>query len=864
MTLLPLLYPVDDPVLRREKRDRLEVLTALINAPGIESFYREDVITVPPDHPAYAWECVVPGCEAQRTLNREMCAAHLRQWGKVRADGGMSWHQFARTATPTPRRPPENAEPAPCRICLTRPSFNHRRRLCHAHVTRWYNAENAERGLDFEYWLTGEGPLPGYGECAVPSCTGLACDPLGLCTWHRRRYRSVGTPGQASLPSWWFALYEAKGRPVPVRIESREAFDAWCSTVTCTAGPGQVDLRGLPLLVQAEIRWGMIAHARRAERTRWLLHWIQETANLARRLGVGSIYDEDMPCTAHRVHQVVRDVRQELQLVYLTTADTRESGFLHTEHFGVRFKHRDCAFDLTRVSQRWLRDLLWDEMAEILQSASPPRTGSPLDQRRRACVELSAFLEATCADGGHDPRQLTGDHMLRFVADQRRRARDRLPALGLRADSDTPSVLSEPTRQNIFNNARRILRKAMDSGVAEQIGLGREFITALPHGGGVEIKKRRPFPDDVARALADKHNLQLLAEVHDPNDNGLREMWETLVATGRRATEVLDLRLECLGRYGGVPMLWHDQTKVGHLDAAIRIPEAVYDHLQERQRKTLARFEDRFGEPATPDQRQLLALFPSRVKNPRGHRAISYTWFHTRFSSWVGGLDVGRPVPHQARHTLATNLLRHGAGLHHIKKYLGQVSIRMAEHYAEVASSELDDILQQVWVAGPGAAQPGTLLAAPTTGMEPAALQAMAIDLSRHSTPAEGGFCTYQPVVRGEDCPWKLNCEGCDKFVLSGADLLYWRRKQEQWRSIAERAPDDTTADYLHQVFEPTARAIDGLEKALAGLGLLDQALALDYRRPQDYFHRLWTTAFRTTDLAQADQDEPPGTEENA
>ena len=70
-------------------------------------------------------------------------------------------------------------------------------------------------------------------------------------------------------------------------------------------------------------------------------------------------------------------------------------------------------------------------------------------------------------------------------------------------------------------------------------------------------------------------------------------------------------------------------------------------------------------------------------------------------------------------------------------------------------------------------------------------------------------------------------------FVLSGADLLYWRRKQEQWRSIAERAPDEATANYLHDVFEPTARAIAGLEGALAGLGLLDEALSLGLRRPR-------------------------------
>jgi len=80
--------------------------------------------------------------------------------------------------------------------------------------------------------------------------------------------------------------------------------------------------------------------------------------------------------------------------------------------------------------------------------------------------------------------------------------------------------------------------------------------------------------------------------------------------------------------------------------------------------------------------------------------------------------------------------------------------------------------------------------------------------------------------------------------------LLYWRRKREQWASIAERASDDATADYLHQVFAPTAQAIDGLEKALAGLGLLDQALALDLRRPQDYYHRLWSLSFRAADLA--------------
>lgn len=173
----------------------------------------------------------------------------------------------------------------------------------------------------------------------------------------------------------------------------------------------------------------------------------------------------------------------------------------------------------------------------------------------------------------------------------------------------------------------------------------------------------------------------------------------------------------------------------------------------------------------------------------------------------------------------------------------------MAEHYAHVSDKSLESVLSTVWVSGPGAREPGTLLSSQERPLTVQEATVLALDLTRHSTPTEGGICTFQPVVDGSACPWKLNCHGCDHFVLSGADLLYWRRKQEQWRSLAERAPDPATADYLHEVFDPTARAIAGLERALSGLGLLEQALNLDLRRPQDYFGRVWSTAFSAAEL---------------
>jgi integrase len=449
--------------------------------------------------------------------------------------------------------------------------------------------------------------------------------------------------------------------------------------------------------------------------------------------------------------------------------------------------------------------------------------------------------------------------MHQFVADQRQRERDGLASLAARGRPGKPSIVTANTRQAVFHRTRRLLRGALESGEAGRLGLDRGFITAMPAPGKTIRRSRPPFPDSVARALADEANLQKLARDYDPSDRGLRDAWEAIIVTGRRCGEILKLRLDCLGRYGGLPMLWHDQTKVGNYDQALRIPERVYEMLEARQRKTLALFHARNNRPPTAEERAGMAPFPTNLRNRDCRQPLSYKWFHQGFKRWIDDLDIGRWVPHQARHSLATSLLRAGASLTHIRRYLGQVSEQMAEHYVHLAQSDPEDVLQQVWVAGPGTASPGELLTGAAAPLTREQAQALAIGLSRRSTPAEGGFCTFQPVVDGGACPWNLDCHNCDKFVLSGADLLYWRRKREQWRLLAEGAPDDATADYLHRYFEPTARAIDGLEKALAGLGLLDHALALDLRKPQDYFHRVWSTAFRATDLARHGDGEHSG-----
>lgn len=831
----------------RVGRDRLELLTALIGGPRFDPMLRPDVIVVPRDHAVFGWGCRVTGCRRHRSDNRDLCSSHVDALKKV-TDAGGSRAEFLRAARPL--EVSTFAEESPCRICLRRPSNNTRLRLCHRHNQGWLSAQRDDPEVGFEAWLAVQHVLPGFGDCAVPVCDELAVSARGLCTGHHNRYR----------------LWSGDGRPgATPRMDVNDAtvLEAWCRTAHPIPRPGRLTLSGVAPLVAAEIKWGMFMHGQQPHYSNWPVRWLQGLANRCREERVTSLMGlEPKNCPPYD-RMIVTETRSQLRLVYYSPADTKDAGFIEFDHFGGRLRSRRSFYDLSMVSQRWLRDLLWDNLAEQLRAPNPPRSDTPYDASRRAIAELSAYLDVEAPAGGHDPTLLNAEHMHAFVADQRHRARNGLKSLGCCGRDGTPTVMSETTRSINANHVRRVLRQALDRGETDRIGLAREFVVAAPTGGVQTNRTRRPFPDDVAQALADEANLAVLADEHDPHNGGIRLIWEAIIYTGRRCGEIIGLKLNCVERYSGLPVLWHDQTKVGNYDEAIRIPEILYTKILDRRQLTIQRFEYRHGRAPTEDERVRMALFPSLVRNPDCIRPASYAWFHTHFRAWVDGLDLGRWVAHQARHTLATKLLANGAALHHIRRYLGHVSPKMTEHYAKIAVSALDDVLNRVWVAGPGAPEPGRMLSGDLTGLTCEQAEALAIDLSRRSTPTEGGFCTFQPVVAGGSCPFNLNCETCDKFVMSGADLLYWRRKREQWTALAERAPDDATADYLHQVFAPTARAIDGLEKALAALGLLDDALALDLRRPQDYFHRVWNTAFRATHLTGVHDDHPELEQEN-
>jgi len=840
---------VPDWAARRAVPDRLEMLTALIAAPSFDPLFRAEVIQVPAGHPVFRWSCAVPQCRRGRGDWREFCAAHEHQWTAAR-ESGTGLPAFLAAARPQP--PSRFHEGVPCRICPGLPAAG-RLGLCGRHRARWNTRRR--RLTDFAAWCASQAALPGYGSCQVVSCPDLAGSPLRLCVFHDRRYDAAGRPGTARLPGRWVLLQG----PVGASFGDKAVWREWCRRAfpQCRNN-GRVSLLGARPLLRAEIQWLLYRRTQQPDGRQWTLMQVQSLVSQCRGRDLNSLTEADLGTFPELAARAGKGMLTELRLIYCTREDTRRAGFLETDHFGVRFGGRGSHFSLAEVTQPWLRDLLWDWMAARLTAAAPPRSPVPLVVARRGCVELSAFLRTGARAGGDDPVLLSGQDAIAFIADQRDRARCGLPELGIHRRDGRKTTARPGTAATIFDGARAVLRAGLESGACESVGLDRAFITAIPHGG-LASGRRRPFPDEAARALAAEVNLAALA-ARDEDDRGLRDIWETLVTTGRRSSEVRNLRLECLGRYNGLAMLWHDQTKVGRYDQAIRIPEPLHERLARRQAATCGKFEHLHGRPPAPAERHAIALFPRKSANLTFTCAVSSAWFTRHFRAWADGLGIGACVPHQARHSLATALLRNGATLSHVKRYLGQVSERMAEHYVHLASTDpaLEDALNAIWVTGPGAPGPGTLISAGPGGMTPGQAQALMIDLTRASTPAEGGFCTFQPVVRGGACPWNLNCHGCGKFVMSGADLLYWRRKQEQWATLAERAPDDATASYLHDAFAPTARAIDGLEQALRAAGLHDAALQLDLRRPQDYFTRVWSVAFRADGLTRPPHDTAP------
>jgi integrase len=186
-------------------------------------------------------------------------------------------------------------------------------------------------------------------------------------------------------------------------------------------------------------------------------------------------------------------------------------------------------------------------------------------------------------------------------------------------------------------------------------------------------------PHRLARPLTAQQDKLLQHEFVERNDLG-GNAFLLIRHTGMRIGECVDLSFDCLRSTG--PHQWAIQVPLGKLKTERMVP---VDSLVVTVIQRLRFF--RFLDPHSPDGR-LLARRSTRNAFIRQLRNYLHQVCHSL------GLST-RIVPHQLRHTYATEMLRAGVSFPALMKLLGHTSPGMTMLYVEVALNDLQREFQQ-------------------------------------------------------------------------------------------------------------------------------------------------------------------------
>lgn len=196
----------------------------------------------------------------------------------------------------------------------------------------------------------------------------------------------------------------------------------------------------------------------------------------------------------------------------------------------------------------------------------------------------------------------------------------------------------------------------------------------LPHLGQLLVRRDVPRrPHRVPRALTAQYDQVLQQELRRRNDLGAN-VFLLLRHTGMRIGEVVDLSFDCLHASGTDH--WSIHVPLGKLKTERMVPvDCFVRDLVYRLRFF------RYFDSIPPDGR-LLARHHSKPTFIRQLRA------YLREVSAEAGI-TSRIVPHQLRHTYASEMLRLGMDLPAIMKLLGHTSPEMSMVYLDLALTDL-------------------------------------------------------------------------------------------------------------------------------------------------------------------------------
>lgn len=402
--------------------DPLARFEALMAGPNFAPYLRAEPIRFEANDPIYGTSCRVPGCAMHSTQAEWWCTRHSQDRRDV-ARRGVGEAEWLAGAVPFAPRPAEGRMPA-CRFCPDRDGIGPRQ-LCVKHEARHWQACRHEVGSSEEGWAARQVALPGAGDCRVEDCPRRAESEPSLCRRHRNTWQRSGQPDGVDMEVWLRRRY-------------------------AKASPRAMSLDGLNPLVAAEIRYALWTHSKNAAPARRHPMWLRTLVKSCRASGVSSLLDidsrdETWTTNPAAVNRIVREMLKDVRPLHQTRADTRELGFLDTNYWGFRFPDRRSAFDLTAISQRWLRDLTWDFLADQLDSPGHPRTQGPFEQVRRSIVCFSAYLSDCDPFRGAVASALSAATAKEFAADLRGCVSNAQPVRGVFDVKGRPSIATATT-----------------------------------------------------------------------------------------------------------------------------------------------------------------------------------------------------------------------------------------------------------------------------------------------------------------------------------------------------------------------------------------------------------------------------------